>query len=125
MKQNITENNNAGFTLIEVLVALAIAAISLTAILQLALNSTKLTYAATTQFNCLPVAVEEMEELKNRAFFTETSKTVKDYTVKARLASEDFMDLRYNKLTLEVLYNDVSQIQLYWFDIKNIEPEKQ
>lgn len=119
---------NKGFTLVEVLVALAIAAISLTALFQLALNSTKLTHSVTAQFNCLPVAVEEMEDLKGRAFFTQSTKKVRDYTVKSKLASEDFMGLNYKKLTVEVLDNDVSQIQLFWFDIKNIEtqnPEKQ
>lgn len=106
-----------GFTLVEVLVSLAIAALALTAISQLSLNAAKLSYQTAQEFNALPIAIEEMEEVKGKNLLLDSSKEVQDYTVKSKIENETFEDFDYRKLTLDVIYKNEPQIQLYWFDI--------
>ncbi|MFH1452450.1 MAG: prepilin-type N-terminal cleavage/methylation domain-containing protein [Armatimonadota bacterium] len=112
-----------GFTLVEVLVALAVAAISLTALLQLYLNSTKLTYRVTEEFKAVPVAVEQMEEIKNTRMLSGMTKEIQDYTVTAKPQTETSDNFTYNVIKLKVVRNNTELMELYWLDITDIEAQ--
>ena len=58
--------NKKGFSLIEVLVALAIALLVLTALLTLGMKATRLAAESSIGIDTLPVAIEHIEELTKR-----------------------------------------------------------
>lgn len=106
-----------GFSLLEVLIALAILALVLVALLRLELKSAVLSARTSLVLQALPLAIETSEELAAKNFQGVESKTLDDFTIKA--ATEDMPgDLPAQRLQVEIYCNDQSYAGIGQYHIK-------
>lgn len=106
----------AGFTMIEVIVGLAIALVMLTALLSLDIKSTRIAAETTLGIDALPVAIEEIEEWTKQTPTGKETKQVEDYTVVTETVdTATGVDLTRTKV--EVFYDDkpCTDLSLYKF----------
>ena len=90
-----------GFSLLEVLIALAIVGLVLVAILKLQLVTTMQTYSSTENFQALIIALNEAEELTRKQFAGESEKEVGGYKVEAKTGTVSG-DIPAEKLNITV-----------------------
>ncbi len=105
-----------GFSLIEVLVALAIALLVLTALLSLEMKASRLAAETSVGIDTLPVAIEQIEEVAQREP-TGRSEIVKgDYTVVTDIR-EVLTGVNMVRIKVEVFYNEkpYADLSLYKF----------
>ena len=106
-----------GFSLLEVLIALAILALVMFALLRLELKSAVLSARTSLVLQALPLAIETSEELAAKNFQGVESKTLDDFTIKA--ATEDMPgDLPAQRLQVEIYCNDQSYAGIGQYHIK-------
>lgn len=107
------------FTLIEVLVALAILAIVLVTLLKMEINSISMAGRTSISFRALMIAVREIDELDRKQFTGEYEKAIDDdFSVKANTVLTSQKGIPLEKLTLKVLYGDIDYAELNTFTIK-------
>ncbi len=106
------------FTLIEVLVALAILALVLVALLKMEINSISLSARTSISFRAMLIAVRELDELDRRKFNGEYEKDIDDFTVKAKTELTSQKGIPLEKLSLQVLYGSSDYAELNTFKIK-------
>jgi prepilin-type N-terminal cleavage/methylation domain-containing protein len=106
------------FTLIEVLVALAILAIVLVALLRMEINSVSLSARTSISFRALLLAVRETDELELRNFNGEYEKEIDDFTVKARTELTSQKGIPFEKMSLQVLYGSSDYADINTFKLK-------
>jgi len=109
--------SNRGFSLLEVIIALAIALLMLTALLSLEMKSAKLAAKTIRGFDALPTAIEEIEELSLREFSGKSEKKVDNYLVITQ-SKEITKEIDMVKLSVEVYSDDeqlLSELSLYKF----------
>ncbi|MCE1247740.1 MAG: prepilin-type N-terminal cleavage/methylation domain-containing protein [Firmicutes bacterium] len=107
-----------GFSLIEVMIALAIALIMLTALLSLEIKSTELASRTTNGLDALPVAIEETEEISNKEITGVSEKECGEY--KVVISSKEVPSgINMVRIHVEVNRNDVQQadLSLYKFSL--------
>lgn len=105
-----------GFSLIEVLVALAIALLVLTALLSLEMKASRLAAETSVGIDTLPVAIEQVEEVAQREP-TGRSEIVKgDYTVVTDVR-EVLTGVNMVRIKVEVYYDEkpYADLSLYKF----------
>ncbi|MCD4784619.1 MAG: prepilin-type N-terminal cleavage/methylation domain-containing protein [Candidatus Eremiobacteraeota bacterium] len=108
---------NRGFSLLEVIIALAIALLMLTALLSLEIKASRLAAETIKGFDALPTAIEEIEELTLREFAGRSEKKVNNYLV-VTSAKEITKEIDMVRLSVEVYSNDdqlCSELSLYKF----------
>lgn len=111
-------HDNHGFTLIEVLVALAICSLFLTGVLSLQLTTTKLLAQTQREFLCLPVAVEQIEELTGKNFTGEEKKDLGKITIESKNQTVSIKDYLADRISVKVFYEGEEEIELDWYDIR-------
>jgi prepilin-type N-terminal cleavage/methylation domain-containing protein len=107
-----------GFTLIEVLVSLAIVGLVLAALLKMEVSSISLSTKTSLSFRALIAGINELDELERTKFSGDFEKIVEPYTVKARSEITAKSGLPLEIITLDVLYEDVPYAQLQSFTLK-------
>ena len=105
-----------GFSLLEVIIALAIALIMLVALINLEIRSATLAARASIGFDTLPLAIERVEELTKREFSGTSREFMGEYEVQTT-AVESTSELPYTRIKVEVLYNGepYSELSIYKF----------
>lgn len=116
-------NKQAGFSLLEVLIALGITSLFLIALLRLQVSSTKIVSEISLNFSGLPVAIEQMEEEKEKQILEKSTKEVENFTVIAYREKEILKEASLDKLVVKILYNNEELEELTWYDFKNIKLE--
>jgi prepilin-type N-terminal cleavage/methylation domain-containing protein len=107
---------SGGFSLIEVLIALAIALVVLTAAISLEVSSTALAARASMGLDTLPYAIERIEEV-SRQEFSGTSQEFKDgYEIRTTQKDAE-ASMPLTQIEVEVLFNGESYttLSLYKF----------
>jgi len=94
-----------GFSLLEVLVALAIALMMLTALLSLEMKSTALAARTSMGINTLPIAIEKIEELIEREASGKSEEKVREYKVVTEV-KEVLTGVNMVRIKVEVLFNE-------------------
>ncbi|MFP4498985.1 MAG: prepilin-type N-terminal cleavage/methylation domain-containing protein [Vulcanimicrobiota bacterium] len=111
---NNSYKNTKAFSLMEVIIALAIALIMLTALFSLEIRSTALAARAIRGFEALPYAIERIEELTEQDFTGSEKEFVKQYELLT--TSQEFTgDLKYRRVKVEVLEKKESYVELSIF----------
>lgn len=95
-----------GFTLVEVLVALAIISLVLVALLRMEASSIAMTARTNITFRALTMATKEMDDLEMKKFTGEEEKKIDAFTLRAKTETKSYEGIPLEKLTLEVLYDD-------------------
>jgi prepilin-type N-terminal cleavage/methylation domain-containing protein len=107
-----------GFTLIEVLVALAIISLVLVALLRLEVSSISTAATNGIAFRALTVATKELDDCVQNNFSGDMEKNVEPFQVKAHTEQTSQNGIPIEKLNLEVLYADKRYSELTSFKIK-------
>lgn len=109
-------NKERAFSLIEVVVALAIALLMLTALLGLQLQAAMLASRSSLGFETLPIAIEKLEDLSGKSV-SGTSKELKGEYEIITSSREEMANLPITRIQVEVLYEDqvYSDLSLYKF----------
>ncbi len=113
MKKNVARN---GFSLLEVMVAMAIAVLMLTALITLEMKSTALAARSSVGLDTLPIAIERIEELAEIDFTGESTVPHGEYLV-VTSTSDAGGGLPATRIQVEVKYNEqtYSELSLYKF----------
>lgn len=117
MKKNNRVNRIRAFTLMEVVVALAIALILLTALLGLDIKCVDLAAKTSQGVDALPVAIEEIEELTKQEVTGRSEKEINGYKV-ITSAQETLTGVNMTRIRVEVYSNDRLQADLSLYKFK-------
>jgi prepilin-type N-terminal cleavage/methylation domain-containing protein len=108
---------NKGFTLVEILIALGIALVVLTAVIRLEVSATALAARASLGFDSLPYAIERIEEV-SRQEFSGTSQEFKDgYEIRTTQKDAE-ASVPLSQIEVEVLLNGESYSRLSLYKIR-------
>jgi len=107
-----------GFTLIEVLVALAILSLVLVALLRMEVSSISHAAVTSISFRALTVGTRELDELELNKFSGETEREIDPFFVKARTEQTSQKGIPIEKTSLEVFYADKRYTELILFKVK-------
>lgn len=108
-----------GFSLLEVIVAIAVAVLMLTALLSLEIRSTTLAAKTNISFESLPLAIEKIETVSKQQDFTGLSREkVGKFDVETR-SMDSTGEIPFYRTKVEVFYNgeSCSDISLYKFKL--------
>ena len=117
--ENLKRRKNLkAFSLIEVMIALAIALIMLTALLSMEIRATDLASRTTNGLDALPVAIEEIEEISDKQIIGRSEKESGDYKI-VLTTKEVPSGINMVRTRVEVYRNDVQQadLSLYKFGL--------
>lgn len=108
----------SGFTLIEVIVAMAIAVLMLTILLSLEVKATALAAKTSIGIDTLPIAIDKIEDLTRQNFTGESTEFKGPYQIKIS-SSEILSGIPLVKVQVEVLLNgeSYSTLSLYRFTL--------
>lgn len=114
---NMKIRRKNGFSLIEVIVAVAVAVLMLVALITLEVRSTALAARASIGLDTLPLAIERIEEVAETRSTDHSTKTQGEYRVITK-TGEAKAALPATRITVEVQYNDrtYSELSLYKFN---------
>jgi prepilin-type N-terminal cleavage/methylation domain-containing protein len=106
------------FSLIEVMIALAIALLLLTALLSLEIRATDLASRTTRGLDALPIAIEEIEEISGKEITGRSERDAGDYKI-VLTSKEVPSGINMVRIRVEVYQNDVQQadLSLYKFGL--------
>ena len=107
-----------GFTLLEVLVALAILALVLVTLLRMEVSSISLAAKSSLSFRALVRATAEVDELERMQFTGELKKESEPFVIQARTEIKSYQGIPLEKMTLQVLYEDRTYSELYLYNAK-------
>lgn len=115
-KGNLRVMKRNGFTLVEIMVAMAIAVLMLVALLSLETKSTTLAARSSVGFETLPIAIERVEDLAEIDFSGEAREIKGNYEIVTR-SGETNAGIPLTRIRVEVLYNGApySELSLYKF----------
>ncbi|MDQ7823935.1 MAG: type II secretion system protein [Candidatus Eremiobacteraeota bacterium] len=108
-----------GFTLVEVLVALAIIAIVLVALLRMEVSSIALAARTSLSFRALMLATREMEELSSQTLEGTYEKSYEPFSVSAKTELTSQSGFPLEVLSLEVFYEEAIYAELKSFTFKS------
>lgn len=107
-----------GFSLVEVIVALAITLLVLTALLNLQIRSTKLAAQTSMDIRTLPVAITAVEEvIQTPISGGRSEKNIEEYTVIAEM-KDVLTGIDSTRTKVEVYYNDEPYSELSVYDFQ-------
>ncbi len=107
-----------GFTLVEVLVALAILSLVLVALLRMEVSSISLAATSSITLRALMVGTRELDELERTSFSGDLEEEIEPFFIKARTEQTSQKGLPIEKTSLEVFYADKRYTELILFKIK-------
>lgn len=112
----MTKLRKNGFSLLEVIIAFAIAVLMLTALITLEMKSTALAARSSIGLDALPVAIERTEELTEIDFTGESRTPVDDFEV-VTISGDADGGIPATRIKVEVFYNgeSYSELSLYKF----------
>jgi prepilin-type N-terminal cleavage/methylation domain-containing protein len=107
---------NSGFSLIEVLIALGIALVVLTAAISLEVSSTALAARASLGLDTLPYAIERIEEVSRQEFSGSSQEFINEYEIRTTQKDAE-SSLPMSQIEVEVFLNgeSYSRLSLYKF----------
>lgn len=108
----------SGFSLLEVVIALAIALLMLSALISLEIKSTALAARATMGLKTLPVAIEKLEEVSQKQFSGTKSEMVDEFEVQTRAVDFNTAEIPYTRIQVEVFYNGQLYSELSTYNFK-------
>jgi prepilin-type N-terminal cleavage/methylation domain-containing protein len=106
-----------GFSLLEVMVALAILTLVLVALLRLELKSAVLAARTSLTFKALPLAIEESEELAAKNFQGSETKDKENFKISA-FTGDMPGELPAQRLRVEIYSNDQSYAGIVQYHLK-------
>jgi prepilin-type N-terminal cleavage/methylation domain-containing protein len=112
------KKKSKGFTLIEVLVSLAIVGLVLAALLKMEVSSISLATRTSLSFRALVIGMNEFDELEKTKFSGDFEKNVDPYTIKAKSEITTKSGLPLEIITLDVSYEDIRYAELKSFTLK-------
>lgn len=116
----------AGFSLLEVLIALGITSIFLVGLLRLQISSTRMIQNTSFNFSALLVAIEKIEAIKDKQIAGRSTEETENFTVTVYREKEILKEGSLDKLTVAVFSGETGGAEkeklaeLSWYDFKSI-----
>ncbi|MCL5037181.1 MAG: prepilin-type N-terminal cleavage/methylation domain-containing protein [Chloroflexi bacterium] len=113
-EKTLLNMRSRGFSLLEVLIALAIIALVMVALLRLQTLTTSQTYNSNENFRALVVAINEAEDLTKKKFTGETQKEAGGFRIEARTGTvSGELPAERLKITVSSKEGPVMDLNLY------------